>query len=438
VEKFDVIVIGGSVAGASTAMLLARRGYDVLLVERETFPRDTLSTHFIWPRGMTYLNRWGLAERILSRTPHSTHMNVTIEGISFAGSVPVAALQERFRTLHGDSEGVTNTYCGPRRYLLDQILLDEAASSGADVRQAVTFTQTIEEAGVVKGICATTASGTTIMAHAPLVIGADGRFSTFAKAVGAQTKDYRELSTFAFFGYFKGIELNDVAIHKRGRLGTAMFPTSDGSHMSLVYGPTEWWSEFKADAEENFFRTFEFCAPEMGERLRGAKREERFKGCGTMPAFQLENVGPGWALVGDAGSFKDQVTAMGITHAFRDAELITNYIHTAFSGKLPLDQALATYQQVRAADYEEYFDLVCHIAEMNAYTRAELEHFHALSKDQARVDEFMAQFGDTVPLSASGPEPEVDVASLPAHIRDFDRIVPEYLENPYRAVLVAE
>lgn len=437
-EKFDVIVIGGSVAGASAAMLLARRGYRVLIVERKTFPRDALSTHFIWPRGVSYLNRWGIADRILSNTPHFTRMEVTIEGINLVGSLPIKDLQERFRNLHGDSQGVLKTYCGPRRYFLDQILLDEAVNAGADVREGVTFARPIEDAGVVQGIIATTASGATITAHAPLVIGADGRFSAFAKAVSAQTTDYRKLSTFAFFGYFYGIKRDELAIHKKGRLGTAIFPTSDGSHMSLVYGPAEWWSAFRANAEANFFDTFEFCAPEIGELVRGSLRDEPFKACGAMPAFKRENVGPGWALIGDAGSFKDQVTAMGITHALRDAELIVDHIHMSFSGKIPLERALVEYQRRRAADYDDYFDMVCNIAEMNTYSRSDLMFFSSIRNDQVQVDQFLAQFGDTRPLSTSAVDPKADLVPLTEDIRGLDRRLPGYQLNPYGGLPLRE
>ena len=92
-ESFDVVVIGSGVAGAPTAMLLARAGHKVLLIDRHEFPRDALSTHFIWPRGVSYLSRWGLAEPILQQTPHFTTLEMNVEGISLRGSVPIAHLE---------------------------------------------------------------------------------------------------------------------------------------------------------------------------------------------------------------------------------------------------------------------------------------------------------------------------------------------------------
>ncbi len=429
-ESFDVVVIGGSVSGAPTAMLLARRGYKVLVVERQVFPRDTLSTHFIWPRGVSYLNRWGLAQRVLDRTPHFERMEVNIEGVSLMGSIPLRDVENRFQQLHGDARDVTNTYCGPRRFFLDQLLLDAARDAGVEVRESTSYTHPIVEDGVVCGVNVVGPSRRPEAIRAKLVIGADGRFSSFVKHVGSRTVDLRPLSTFAYWGYFSRIEKDELAIHKRGRLGTAIFPTSHGTHMVLVYGPTAWWDDFRKDAEGNFFRTYEFCAPDVTELIRAGQREEPFKACGTMPAFHRELWGPGWALVGDAGSFKDQVTAMGITHSFRDAELITGYIHRAFSGELTMESAMTEYATVRAADYKEYFDMVCRTAEMNAYTRAELEYFYSIQNNQPLIDQLVSQFGDTLPLSKGLPL-DKPAERYPDFITSFDPAAASYLENYY-------
>lgn len=433
-EQFDVIVVGGSVSGSPTAMLLARQGHKVLLIDRKTFPRDTLSTHFIWPRGVSYLQRWGVAESILRKTPHFTDMEVVIEGIRLHGSIPLDDVRTRLRALHGNANGATNVYCGPRRLLLDHTLLQAASAAGADVREGVTFTQPMMQDGEVVGIHAITSRGAPLAAKARLVIGADGRFSGFAKEVGAATHDYRASSTFAYFGYFSGIRKEGLTIRNRGRLGTAIFPTSDGTHMVLVYGPNSWWNAFRGDAEANFFKTYDFCDPETAELVRRGKREEPFKACGTMPAFQRQNIGPGWALIGDAGSFKDQVTAMGITHAFRDAELISAYIDKGLRGELPLDQALTAYRAVRAADYEQYFDFVCQVAERKSPGRDDLLALQEISRDQARTDAFLAQFGDTRPLPKAASPVDRSVQDQTAHAAMQMTVAeqsPGYDSNPY-------
>lgn len=423
-ENYDAIVIGGSVSGAPTAMLLARQGHKVLLIEKSIFPRDTNSTHFIWPRGMSYLNRWGLADHILESAPHYRNMEISIEGISLVGSVPLQDLKQRFIKLHGNDDGVIDYYCGPRRYFLDDYLLKQSREAGVDVREGMTFKKTIVEDGRVTGILAKYSGGEELQAKAKIVIGADGRFSHFAKDVGAEYKDYRELSTFAYYGYFSGIEREELAIHKKGRLGTAIYPTQNDTHMVLVYGPTAWWDDFKKDTEKNFLDVFRFCAPEIAKLVEKAERTENFKVCGTMPAFQRESYGPGWALVGDAGSFKDQVTAMGITHSFRDAELITSFLHPSLLGEMSIDDALANYRTVRNSDYQEYFDLVCHVAEMNSYSQDELKYFYSIRNNQGMIDQMISQFGDTLSTTSG-----VDVKLLPDE--DYPKFIQSFNPNQY-------
>jgi 2-polyprenyl-6-methoxyphenol hydroxylase-like FAD-dependent oxidoreductase len=419
-ETFDVIVIGGSVSGAPTAMLLARHGHKVLLVEKSVFPRDTNSTHFIWPRGISYLNRWGVADHILDSTPHYRNMEVNIEGISLVGSIPLEDLKRRFRKLHGDDRGVIDYYCGPRRYFLDNHLLNCAKEAGVDVREGVTYNSPIVENGRVVGINASRQNGTAISARAKLVIGADGRFSRFVKDVGSKDTDFRALSTFAYFSYFSGIDKEQLSIHKRGRFGTAIFPTLDKTHMVLVYGPCAYWEDFRKNAEQNFFDIYRFCAPDVAKQIENGKRTEAFKAASRMEAFQRESHGPGWALVGDAGSFKDQVTAMGISHSFRDAELISGYIHRALAGEFALDEALDEYQKVRAADYVDYFDLVCKTAEMNGYSKEDLKYFYSIRNDQAMIDQMLSQFGDTLPPADGATAKLLADSEYPGFINDFD------------------
>ena len=270
------------------------------------------------------------------------------------------------------------------------------------------------------GINASRQNGTAISARAKLVIGADGRFSRFVKDVGSKDKDFRALSTFAYFSYFSGIEKEELSIHKRGRFGTAIFPTLDKTHMVLVYGPTAYWEDFRKNAEQNFFDIYRFCAPDVAKLIENGTRTEAFKAASRMEAFQREPHGPGWALVGDAGSFKDQVTAMGISHSFRDAELISGYIHRALAGEFELDEALEQYQKVRTADYVDYFDLVCKTAEMNGYSKDDLKYFYSIKNDQTMVDQMLSQFGDTLPPTAGVAATLLADSEYPGFITDFD------------------
>ena len=430
-EQFDVIVIGGSVSGAPTATWLARKGFKVLMVEKDIFPRDTNSTHFIWPRGMSYLNRLGVADKILEQTPHFKHLEVNIEGIRLHGGVPLQAVRDRFMSLHGDDDGVVDYYCGPRRFYLDKVLLDEARSSGVDVREGTSVKSVIIEDDVVVGVRGTGPDETILEARAKVIIGADGRMSKFAHRVNSQKIKVREKSTFAYYGYYSGIDKPELCIHKKGRFGTAIFPTMDERHLVLVYGPTAWWSDFSKDPEANFLKTYEFVAPDVAALVKNATRVEDFKAMGRMVAFHRENWGKGWVLVGDACSFKDQWTAMGITHSLRDAELLADYLEKVLRDESDWDTAMTQYTDVRNADYEDYWSMVCDGAEMEPYTREQLTFFHSLEGHQDKMDQFIAQVGDTISFNQAIPQDDVTPSPLPDYIRDFDSNALNYHDNMY-------
>lgn len=429
-EHFDVIVVGGSVAGAPTATHLARKGHKVLVLEKDHFPRDANSTHFIWPRGMSYLNRLGVAEQVRAATPHFRDLEVNIEGIRLHGRVPVEAVRQRFIDLHGNAHGVVDWYAGPRRFFLDKLLLDTAREAGADVREGTAVQSLVFDNGRVTGVRATTPSGEGFEARAKVVVGADGRMSRFAGHVGAQKTAVREKSTFAFYGYYSGIDKPELCIHKRGRFGTAIFPTMQERHLVLVYGPTAWWGEFSSDPEANFIKTYEFVAPDVARLVKNGKRVEDFKSMGRMVAFHRECTGPGWMLVGDACSFKDQWTAMGITHGLRDAELASSYIDAVLKGEYEWDSAMRGYEQVRMHDYEDYWTMVCDGAELAPYTREQLAFFNAIQADQAKVNTFMGQVGDTISLKTP-IDPGAALEDMPSFIREFDAARLGYLPNPF-------
>lgn len=428
-ENFDIIIVGASIAGSSAAIHFATNGKKVLLLDSGTFPRDRLSTHFMWPRGVSYLNRLGVAETILRKTPSFRKMVVGIEGVLLTGQIPVTDLRQRFSALHGSDECVTDLYCGPRRLLLDQELISAAARAGADVRQHVAFSSVTEQEGAVTGIVARTRSGEKFQAKGRLVIGADGKNSLFAQAVKSAIYDRREDSTYAFFGYFSGIEQDGLLIKNRGRLGSAIFPTSDGTHLVLCYGPDVWWKAFSRSPHNNFMKTLSFCDEGLHDSVLKGQREQPFKGCGKMVAFQRENTGPGWALIGDAASFKDQVTAAGMTHALRDAELLFQCVNDALDNVNTLNEALELFRARRRKDYSDYFDFTCNVATLPVKSASYVDEIRAISQIQTETDAFLSVFSDTRTVINTWKKPEFE-------------LIPENLPGPivpgYNAPLFGE
>lgn len=398
---FDAIVIGARCAGSATGMLLARKGHRVLVVDRATFPSDVVSTHFLWPHGTSYLNRWGLLDRVLAQTPSHTDIHLVNDGIPLTGSIPQDLLRQYFRQLHGDDSGVVQRYTSVRRRVLDTILVEAARQAGAEVREGFSVDELITEGNQVVGIRGRTREGTRVEERARIVVGADGRNSFVARALKLPKYDERLKCTFAYWTYVSGFDLKVAHIHRRGRLGMAVVPTNFGQNMTLVWGPSEWSDSFRRNVEGNFQRGLDFVSPEIGELVRTqGRREERIYGTLDQAAYLRPLHGAGWVLVGDAECFKDQCTATGMTHAFRDAELVSSALDGWLSGQRSREEALQQYEsRRRSQSAAAYYDYVCTLAEMRPLRHDELQLFVVLRGNQEETNRFLATHADIAPVS---------------------------------------
>jgi 2-polyprenyl-6-methoxyphenol hydroxylase-like FAD-dependent oxidoreductase len=440
---FDAIIIGARCAGAATALLLARKGHRVLVVDRATFPSDVISTHFLWPHGTSYLNRWGLLDQVLATTPSHTVVHLETEGIELTGTVPEELLKQYFMQLHGDDSGVVQRYSSVRRRVLDTVLVEAAQQAGAEVRQGFLVEELVMDGDRVVGIRGRTREGQRVEERARIVVGADGRNSFVARTLRLPKFDERLKCTFAYWSYFSGLPMQTARLFRRGRLGGAVVPTNFGQHMTLVWGPSEWFDSFRRDVEGHFHRALEFVSPEVGAVVRAqGKREERFYGTVDQAAYLRQLFGKGWVLVGDAESFKDQCTATGITHAFRDAELASASIHEGLGGGKPMEEALKTYEsRRRSQNAAAYYDYVCTLAEMRPPRHDELQLLAVLRGNQEETNRFIATHADIAPVSeffqASNLFLLNDTARESSHghaiFQDFESASRQYRLNPFAA-----
>ena len=284
--SYDAIVIGARCAGSPTAMLLARKGYRVLLLDRATFPSDTMSTHVVHPLAAASLKRWGLLDRLIATgcPPIDTYTfdfgPFTLAGAPGTEQSPVA-------------------YC-PRRTVLDKLLLEAAAEAGAEVREGFVVDEISMEDERVIGIEGHSKHGAAITERAGVIIGADGRNSLVAEAVQPEKYNERPPLLAPYYSYWSGLPTDGrFENYIRPNRGFAVAPTHDGLTMVVGGWPYAEFSANKQDLEGNYLRLFELV-PEFAQRMRGAKRESRLMGAPT-PNFFRKPYGPGWALVGDAG-----------------------------------------------------------------------------------------------------------------------------------------
>ena len=334
---YDVVVVGGRVAGASTAMLLARAGARVALVDRAAYGTDTVSTHGLMRAGVLQLSRWGLLDSVVA-----------------AGTPPIR--RTLFHYADGESvqisirpsAGVDALYA-PRRLVLDRILVDAAAEAGAEVRHETTVTALLgDESGRVHGVRAQDRSGRTVDLRAAITVGADGVRSTVADRAGAPFVRRGRSSSAILYRYYAeaGATGYEWAYGVGGAAG--LLPTNDGLACIFVGATPARLRALRREGKEHAFAALiADAAPRLAARVASAEPAGRMHGWAGVPGFVRRSWGPGWALVGDAGYFKDPLTTHGMTDALRDAELLAGEIHEALTGVVPEAVALARYQATR-------------------------------------------------------------------------------------------
>jgi flavin-dependent dehydrogenase len=380
---YDAIVIGARCAGSPTAMLLSRKGYRVLLVDRATFPSDTFRNHVIRHDGTVRLLRWGLLDRIIAAgTPPIRKWTSDFGDFPLSGYPPPA-------------DGVDAEY-GPRRTVLDKILVDAAAEAGAEVREGFSVSGILMDGDRVTSIRGKSKGGSTVTEHARIVVGADGHHSLVARTVGAPAYNEKPALTCGYFSYWSDLPLEGIEVYFRDTPAFMLaFATNFGQTCVAIQLPVSCFPAFRADVEGAFYSALD-AAPELAERVRAGRREERFVGTGDLENFFRKPYGPGWALAGDAGYHKDPITARGVSDAFRDAELLAEAIDEGFSGCVPLEEALAAYQQRRDAAAMPQYEGACAAALLEPIPAGTLRLRAAIRGNQELVDGFFGVNGGTV------------------------------------------
>jgi len=349
----DVVVVGARAAGAATALLLARLGHDVLVVDRAVFPADTLSTHQIARSGMVQLHRWGLLHSVLaSGAPAIRRVTFNVNGESVTRVIK-------------DRAGVDHLVA-PRRYVLDTLMAEAAASAGARVRMGVTVTGVrLDDTGRATGVYGHDRKGEPVEIDARFVVGADGLASRVARCVGAEVVEDRGDTGASQYAYFAGLPWDGIEFFVAERSLTGVFPTHHGQACIWICGPSADAHAARraaASREDAFTAYLARTAPVLAERLRSVERTSPVLGMLRTPNFLRRAHGPGWALVGDAGYHRDAVTGHGISDAYRDAELLAVALDQALRGQAEEREALAGYQQQRDQALREIFDLTCALA----------------------------------------------------------------------------
>jgi 2-polyprenyl-6-methoxyphenol hydroxylase-like FAD-dependent oxidoreductase len=335
--SYDVIVVGARCAGSPLAQLLCRAGLRVCLVDRADFPSDTPSTHGIQPPGVRILDQLGVLDQLYELAP------------------PVDEGYIAFDEIRIQAAGMTRLLGYPmvnvRRVTLDAILLDAAREAGAEVRTGTNVTGLLRSGGRVVGVKTTAGE-----LRAPLVVGADGARSTVARLAGAREYHRTAPRRVFLWSYYRGVDEDERRVWL-GSIGRAAFlasPSDQGNFIAALVAPIELRDELRQDRTGVYERGLA-AWPELAALLAPARRIGPVRTMSRWHGFFRESAGPGWALLGDAGHFKDPTPGQGIADALRQAVALAPAIEQALSGAADRDAPLREWWRWRDRDAWEMY-----------------------------------------------------------------------------------
>ncbi|MEV4418392.1 FAD-dependent monooxygenase [Patulibacter sp. NPDC049589] len=341
VEHADVVIVGARCAGTAAAVPLARAGHDVIVVDKARFPADTMSTHVLVPNGVQELQLMGALQKILALNPSRTRY-LTLHD----GDVQIC---ERFRPFSGIDYGL----CIPRDQQ-DVLLVEAARDAGADVRERTAMQEVLWRDGRAAGVRCRTREGEYEI-HAKLVIGADGRKSRVAAEVDAWTPYRASRNGRGFAFRYLDDPLGDDAPSAfqifRAHGNQVLVLPSCPAGRTLVANMCDAADipRFRADPEASWAALLN-GDPALKERVGGAENLSRMRTTDDLSSYYRVSSGPGWALAGDAGHFKDPVTGNGMRDALKHGRLLGESAATTLHDAADLDVALRDWERHRDRD----------------------------------------------------------------------------------------
>jgi 2-polyprenyl-6-methoxyphenol hydroxylase-like FAD-dependent oxidoreductase len=373
---WDAVVVGARCAGATTALLLARQGHRVLLLDRAKFPSDTMSTLFIHQPGIARLKRWGLLDAVISSgCPRIDNVTYMLQDVALRAALPAF--------------GDINFACAPRRHILDQILITAAVDAGADLAEECLLSELVSDGdGRVSGVRFRTSAGALATEESRLVIGADGMRSKTAQLTGSQLTIDDPLTTCIYYSGWAGLEIGFEMRERPGRW-LATVPTNDGITLILTYFPQQEFAAVKNDPYTRHLAAIQESAPDVFDQLATSEQVVRLHGTGDQQNFFRQAAGPGWALVGDAGHHEDSITARGITNAFLQSEILCEEIGGQLDSESQLTAALSRFSDRRDAALIDTYRATIETAQLHVQ-RSRLEMLRKISEKPALTQRYFA------------------------------------------------
>ncbi|MFC5470975.1 NAD(P)/FAD-dependent oxidoreductase [Cohnella suwonensis] len=363
-HHYDVIVVGARVAGSALAYELSKAGFEVLLVDKSSFPSDILSTHNFFGNSVAMLRKMGVLDRLLQTgAPLYKRAVVQFEDAVIDGEFPEVAEE-------------TECLC-VRRTHLDHILFEHAASrAGVTAIEGFRVTDVIRKGNAVTGITGVRRNGEEERFSARLVVGADGRRSTLRGLVGSERILSVPTDFASYVGYFEGYEQEGdihAELYKIGDKIGIVFPTSDNLHVIGVMYPLndpEWGQRFASSPETAMRDLVDsgFTDSPLPERLRKSSLVGSVKGLLGYDNDWYQGMGEGWALVGDAFSFKDPAVGQGMQDALYSARILTGVLTRYGNWGASWEEMARTYQSLMEETMISRFHMACQFTKNVPFT----------------------------------------------------------------------
>ncbi|GHI84181.1 NAD(P)/FAD-dependent oxidoreductase [Streptomyces xanthophaeus] len=385
---YDAIVVGARISGASVAMLLARLGHRVLLVDRARFPSPTSSsTNLIHPPGVQRLQEWGVLDRLSGHTiPRITSYRLQ------SGPVGMEARLPRVKDV--------DYALSPPRLALDEALVRCAVDAGAELREETSVQDLLrDDDGTVVGVRGTTKGSGPFEERAAVVIGADGKNSKVAQLVSAAKYRDQPVLSKSLWTYWDGLpQPSLVRTYRKNRRHPFTWPTHDGLTIVGVAWPTEDFPSPGSDEATDKAVTDALADvdPEFAEQMRDNRRADRWL-TGAVPNFLRTPAGPGWALAGDATATRDPITASGITYAVLGAELLAAAVDKGLTGRVPMRRALAGYAREREQLVTGHYDYTLDYARIADHGPEERALIEAMGRSPWHARDMIGLFATVVP-----------------------------------------
>jgi 2-polyprenyl-6-methoxyphenol hydroxylase-like FAD-dependent oxidoreductase len=377
IEDVDAVVVGCRPAGASTAIVLAQHGRKVIALDRAKFPSDTLSTHLMTPTVVATLRRLGALDRVLATGAPPLH-RIRLYAEDYEPEC-------HYQTPEGIDYGIS-----VRRPDFDAALVDTAREAGVDVREGTKAVRPFWAGGRLSGVWTQSASGEDVLIRARAVIGADGRRSTVAGWVGS-TEPYRKWPNQRGMVWYYVDDPRPVRdswlLTRVGDTIGFHFPCNDGA-LVLLMPPRSDIAKFRADPEGMWAAKLAML-PRLRELVEGVKVQTKQRCTEDLPSFFRISSGPGWALVGDAGHFKDPV----IGHGMHDAVLWASVLGDKLGPVLDkddssIDKALRSYERERDRGVLPSLYLAGRFTRTHSLAGPESELWRELEANPSFSDEF--------------------------------------------------